>query len=48
MGFFPIKSSFKETGHWVFNPPLHVRVKVKNINTITIKIFTETGEKFPI
>ena len=48
MGFLPIRSSFQETGHSVFNPPLYVRVKEKNITTITIKICTETGEEFPI
>ena len=48
IGFLPIKSSFQETGHWVFNTPLYVRVKEKNITTITIKICTETGEEFPI
>ena len=48
MGFLPIRSSFEETGHWVFNPPLDVRVKEKNITTITIKICTESGEEFPI
>ena len=37
MGFFPIKSRFQENGHWVFNPPLYVRVREKNINTITKK-----------
>ena len=48
MGFLPIKSNFQENGHWVFNPPLYVRVREKNIRTITIKISTETGEEFPI
>ena len=48
MGFLPIKNKFQETGHWVFNPPMYVRVREKNIRTITIKISTETGEEFPI
>ena len=48
MGFLPIKSNFQENGHWVFNPPLYVRVVEKNIRTITMKISTETGEEFPI
>ena len=48
MGFFLIKSYFQENGHWVLNPPLYVRVREKNIETITMKISTETGEKFPI
>ena len=43
MGFLPIKSNFQEKNHWVFNPPLYVRVREKNIRTITMKIFTETG-----
>ena len=38
MGFLPIKSRFQENGHWVFNPPLYVRVREKNINIITMKI----------
>ena len=48
MGFFPITAHFQENGHWVFNPPLYVKVKEKIINRITIKICTETGEHFPI
>ena len=48
MGFLSIRSSFQETGHWVFNIPMYVRVKENNITTITIKICTETGEEFPI
>ena len=48
MGVFPIKSNFQENGHWVFNPPLYVRIREKNIRTITMKISTETGEEFPI
>ena len=34
--------------HWVFNPPLYVRVREKNIRTIKMKIYTITGEEFPI
>ena len=48
MGFLPIKSNFQEIGHGVFTPSLYVRVREKNIRTITIKISTETGEEFPI
>ena len=48
IGFFPITSKFQEIGHWVFNPPMNVKVREKNIRTITIKISTETGEEFPI
>ena len=48
MGILPIKSNFKENCHWVFNPPLYVRVKKKNIRTITIKTLSDTGEEFPI
>ena len=48
MGILPIKSMFQEIGHWVFNSPIYVRVREKNIRTITIKISTETGEEFPI
>ena len=36
MGFLPITSKFQETDHWVFNPPMYVKVKEKNIRTITI------------
>ena len=46
MGFLPIKRQFQENDHWVFNPPLYVRVREININTITIKILTETGDEF--
>ena len=48
MGFLSIKCSFQETDHWIFNPPLFVRVKKKNITTIKIIICTESGEEFPI
>ena len=48
MGILPIRSSFQETGHWVFNPPLYVRVKEKNITTIRIKICTKPGKEFTI
>ena len=27
MGFLPITTHFQENGHWVFNPPLYVKVK---------------------
>ena len=48
MGLFPIKSQFQNTGNWVFNPPINVRIREKNINNIIIKISTETGDEFPI
>ena len=48
MSFLPIKSNFQENGHWVFNPPLYIRVRKKNIRTITIKISTETDKEFLI
>ena len=48
MGCLPIYINFKENGHWVFNPPLYIKIREKNIRTITMKILTETGEKFPI
>ena len=48
MGFFPIKTNFQEAGHWVFNPQLYVKVREKNLTSITLKISTETGEDFPI
>ena len=48
MGFLQIKSRFQDNGHWVFNPLLYVRVREKNIYTITMTILTETGDEFPI
>ena len=48
MGFLPIKRNFQKYSHWVFNPPLYVRVREHNIRTITMKISTETGEDIPI
>ena len=48
ISFLPIKSRFQENGHFLFNPPLYVRVREKNTNTITIKISTETGDEFSI
>ena len=43
ISFLPIQSNFQENGHWVFNPPLYVSVREKDIRTITMKISTETG-----
>ena len=48
IGFSLIKPNFQETGHWVFYPQLYVKVRTKNITSITINISTETGEDFPI
>ena len=48
MGFFPITTHFQKNGHWVFNPPLYVKVKEKIINRIIIKICTGIGENFSI
>ena len=48
MGFLPRKSKFQEMFYWVFNPPLYVRVREKNITTFTMKISSETGDVFPI
>ena len=48
MGFLLINSKFQKICHWVFNQQMYVRVRKKNIKTTTMKIFTETGEKFPI
>ena len=48
MGFLLIKSKFQENGHLVFNLPMYVKVREKNISTITIKISIATGERFPI
>ena len=48
MEFLSIKSNFQESGYWAFNPPMYVRVREINIRTITIKLSTETGEKFSI
>ena len=48
IGFLSIKSNFEESDHWVLNPPMYVRVREKNIRTITIKISTETCDEFPI
>ena len=48
MCFLPIKSNFQKNDHWVFNLPLYVKVREKNIRTITTKILAETGKSFPI
>ena len=48
ISFLPIKSNFQEIGHWVFNQPLYVKIREKNIRTITMKILTETGEELTI
>ena len=39
MGFFLINIKLQESGHYVFNLPMYVRVRENNIRTITIKIF---------
>ena len=41
-------NKFQKIGHWLLNLSMYVRVKDKNIRTITINIFTETGKEFPI
>ena len=38
ISFHPIRINFLKTSHGVFNPPLNIKVKIKNINSITIKI----------
>ena len=43
MMFVPITSNFQEKGHLVCNPPLYVRVREKNIITITVKFLNKTG-----
>ena len=47
IGYFPIKTSFGETGYWCFNPPYHYRVKLSYIDTISLKLCRATGELFP-
>lgn len=47
IGFFPIKSSFGETGYWCFNPPYDYQVIKSYIDTISIKLCRENGELFP-
>ena len=48
MGFLTIKIMFYKIGHWILNQPMYVRVRQKNIRTITIKITTITGEEISI
>ena len=48
MGLLLIKSNFQENNHLGFNSHLYIRVREKHIRTNTMKIFTETGEEFPI
>ena len=48
MIFLPIHSNFQENGHWVFNPPLYISVRKKNIRTIIMNILTGPGEEFAI
>ena len=48
MGFLPITTHFQVNKHWVFNPPLYVKVMEKIINRITNKLCTGAGENFPI
>ena len=47
IGYFPLKTSFGETGYWCFNPPYHYRVKLPYIDTISLKLCRATGELFP-
>lgn len=47
IGFFPIKSSFGETGYWCFNPPYDYKVIKSYIDTISIKLCRDNGEYFP-
>ena len=48
MEFISIKRKFQVSGQWIFNPPMYVKVRKKNIKIITIKVSTEIGEEFPI
>ena len=43
-----IKSKFQENNQRLFNPPVYVRGREKNLRTITIRISTETNEEFSI
>ena len=47
LGYFPIKSSFGETGYWCFNPPYDYKVIKSFIDTISIKLSQMNGELFP-
>ena len=43
LGYFPIKSSFGETGYWCFNPPYDYKVIKSFIDTISIKLTQKNG-----
>ena len=47
LGYFPIKSTYEQTGYWCFNPPYYHEVQHQTIETIAIKLCTEEGELFP-
>lgn len=47
LGYFPIKSTFGETGYWCFNPPYDYKVIQSCIDTISIKLAKMNGELFP-
>ena len=48
LGSLPIQSKFGDQAYWSFNPPYYVRLREKNISTITIQLCDDTGELFPI
>ena len=47
LGYFPIKSSFGETGYWCFNPLYDYKVIKSFIDTISIKLTQMKEEVFP-
>ena len=48
LGYVPILSMFDEMGYWNFNPQYYLKVKEHSVSNITIKIYTDTEEEFPI
>ena len=44
LGYFPVQSKWGDQAYWNFNPPYYVRVKDKNISTISIRLCDKTGE----
>ena len=44
LGYFPVQSKWGDQAYWNFNPPYYVRVKDKNIRTISIRLCDKTGE----
>ena len=48
LGVVPIKGTFREQTFWPFNPPYYIPLTNNEIDSINIKLCTDTGKPFPL